>query len=75
MAGDTITVSGTDVNGNPSQTPVKVNDKTLYHLVGDVDSRAIAQGKCVTAYGTTKDASGALQATAITLAAANNGKC
>ncbi|WP_255564798.1 DUF5666 domain-containing protein [Candidatus Mycobacterium methanotrophicum] len=75
VAGDTITVSDTDVNGNPSQTPVKVDDKTRYSLVGAVDSGAIAQGKCITASGTTKDASGALQATVISLAAANNGKC
>jgi hypothetical protein len=75
VAGDTITVSTTDVNGNPSQTPVKVDDKTRYNRVGVVDSGAIAQGKCITAAGKTKDANGALQATAITLAAANNGKC
>jgi hypothetical protein len=75
VAGDTITVSGTDVNGNPSQTPVKVDDKTRYSIVGAVDSGAIAQGKCITAAGKTKDEKGALQATAITLSAANNGKC
>ena len=75
VAGDTITVGITDANGNPSQTAVKVNDKTQYKLVGPADSGAIAQGKCITASGKTKDASGALQATGITLAPANNGKC
>jgi len=75
VAGDTITVSGTDVNGNPSQTAVKVDDKTQYAQVNVANSGAIAQGKCITASGTTKDGGGALQAKAITLAAANNGKC
>ena len=53
---------------------MKVDDKTRYNQVNAVDSGAIAQGKCITALGKTKDQSGALQATAITLAAANNGK-
>lgn len=75
VAGDTITVGGTDVNGNPSQTAVTVNDKTLYAQVVAASTGAIAQGKCITAAGTTKDASGALQALAITLASSNNGKC
>ncbi len=75
VAGDTITVSGTDVNGNPSQTAVKVDDKTRYGQMGVADSGAVAQGKCITAYGKTKDEGGALQAASITLAAANNGKC
>jgi uncharacterized protein DUF5666 len=75
VAGDTITVSTTDASGNPSQTAVKVNDKTQYDQVNHADSGAIAQGKCITASGKTKDANGALQATEITLKAANNGKC
>jgi hypothetical protein len=75
VAGDTITVGITDGNGNPSQTAVTVNDKTQYKLVSPADPWAIAQGKCITASGKTKDASGALQAGSITLSAANNGKC
>lgn len=75
VAGGTITVSGTDVNGNPSQTAVAVDDKTQYWLVSVANSGAIAQGKCITASGTTRDERGALQAAAINLRSANNGKC
>lgn len=75
VEGDTITVSSTDANGKPTETAVKVDDKTRYNQSVTVDSGVIAQGKCITASGKTKDASGTLQATTITLAGADNGKC
>ena len=62
VAGNTINVTVTDANGNPSQTAVTVTDKTHYSKGAPATSQAIAQGKCITASGT-KDGGGTLQAT------------
>ncbi len=61
MAGNTINVTVTDANGNPSQTDVTVTDKTQYTKDASANSQAIAQGKCITARGK-KDGGGTLQA-------------
>ena len=51
-----------------------VTDKTHYTKGVTETSQAIAQGKCINAAGT-KDGGGTLQATFVTLIAANDGKC
>jgi hypothetical protein len=50
------------------------NDQTRYTKGGTETAQAIAQGKCINAAGT-KDGGGTLQATVVTLIAANDGKC
>lgn len=72
VSADTIHVTSTD--GNNTQTAVTVNDKTSYTKKAPADTKAITQGKCMTAKGT-KDNGGALQATTIDLRPATNGKC
>jgi hypothetical protein len=72
VAGNTITINGTDTAGTP-QTTVTVSDKTRYTKEAAANSQAIAQGKCITAQGT--EGSGALQATTIRLQPAADGKC
>jgi hypothetical protein len=74
VAGNTISVTNTDANGNPAQTELTVTDKTYYSKVAPVTSEAIAQGKCINASGT-RDGGGTLQATYVSLTAAKNGKC
>ncbi len=74
VAGNTIHVTVTDANGNPSETDVTVTDTTPYTKQASVTSQAIAQGKCISALGT-KDGGGTLQATVVTLAPATNGYC
>jgi hypothetical protein len=74
VAGNTINVDATDANGNPSQIHVTVTDHTRYTKGVPETSQAVAQGKCISASGT-KDGGGTLQATRVTLTAANNGKC
>jgi hypothetical protein len=74
VAGNTINVTVTDANGNPSQTAVTVTDTTRYSKGISATSQAIAQGKCITAFGT-KDGGDTLQATAVSLGAASDGKC
>jgi hypothetical protein len=74
VAGNTIIVNSTDAGGNSSQTTVTVSDTTKYTKKTAADAQAIAQGKCVVAHGS-KDGGGALQATAITVQQADNGKC
>lgn len=74
VAGNTINVTVTDANGNPSETHVAVTDKTQYTKHASATSEAIAQGKCITAHGK-KDGSGTLQATAVALGPARDGKC
>jgi hypothetical protein len=74
VAGNTIHVTVTDANGNPSQTEVTVADTTQYTKQATVTAQAIEQGKCISAQGT-KDGGGALQATVVTLAPATNGHC
>jgi anthranilate/para-aminobenzoate synthase component I len=75
VAGNTINVTVTDANGNPSQTVVTVTDKTQYIKQVSATTQAIAQGKCITALGT-KDGGGTLQATGVAVSAANDkGQC
>jgi hypothetical protein len=74
VAGNTITVTATDANDSPSQISVTVTDTTKYTKSAPADAQAVAQGKCISARGT-KDASGTLQATKITVRPADNGNC
>jgi Domain of unknown function (DUF5666) len=74
VAGNTITVTGADASGSTSQTNVSVTDTTKYTKQSATDAQALAQGKCVAARGT-KDDSGTLQATAISVQSADNGTC
>ncbi|WP_207544261.1 DUF5666 domain-containing protein [Mycobacterium alsense] len=74
VAGNTITVAGTDDRGNTTQTPVTVDDATKYTKTVTATPDAIASGKCVSASGTL-DNGGALQATTVKLRAAEDGKC
>ncbi len=74
VAGNTITLNGTDAQGNPSSTTVNVTDTTKYTKKTPADAHAIAQGKCLVAHGS-RDGSGALQATKINIQAAENGSC
>jgi hypothetical protein len=74
VAGNTITVNATDADGNSSQSTVSVTDTTKYTKQSATDAQALGQGKCVVALGT-KDDSGTLQATAISVQQAINGTC
>ncbi|WP_199182818.1 DUF5666 domain-containing protein [Mycobacterium sp. 4858] len=74
VTGNTINVTGTDPNGNTTQTAVTVDDKTRYMKQSPATTDAIAPGKCLTARGT-KDNGGALQATSINVRPATDGKC
>jgi hypothetical protein len=69
VAGNTITVNGT---GSP--TTVTVSDKTKYMKEDTANSQAIASGKCINAQGSQANG-GALQATAITVRQAADGRC
>jgi hypothetical protein len=74
VSGTTITVNSTDANGNGSPSTVTVTDTTKYTKQAATDAQALAQGRCVAARGT-KDDSGTLQATAISVQQADNGSC
>jgi Domain of unknown function (DUF5666) len=74
VAGNTITLTATDANGNSSQTNVTVTDTTKYSKKAPADAQALTQGKCISAHGT-KEGSGNLQATSITIKPADNGIC
>ena len=74
VAGNTITVNGADANGNTSATNVTVTDTTKYTKQTATDAQALALGKCIAARGT-KDDTGTLQATAISVQPADNGSC
>jgi hypothetical protein len=74
VTGNTITVAYTDGNGKPAQMNMNGNDQTHYTKGATETSQAIAQGKCINAAGT-KDGGGTLQATVVTLIAADDGKC
>jgi len=74
VAGNTITVNGTDASGSSSPSSVTVTDTTKYTKQAATDAQALAQGKCLAARGT-KDDSGTLQATAISVQQADNGAC
>ena len=71
VAGNTITVNGT---GNTSPTTVTVSDKTKYVKEDTANSQAIASGKCINAQGS-QGAGGTLEATAITVRPAADGRC
>ncbi len=71
VAGNTITVNGSD---SASPTTVTVSDRTKYSKEGAANSQAIASGKCINAQGS-QDNGGALQATAITVRPAADGRC
>jgi hypothetical protein len=74
VAGNTITLNGTDAQGNPSTTTVNVTDTTKYSKKTPADAHAIAQGKCLVAHGT-RDGGNALQAARIDVQDAVNGAC
>lgn len=74
VTGNTINVTGTDPNGNTTQTPVTVDDKTKYSKQSSSTTDAIIPGKCLSAQGTL-DNGGTLQATSIKLRQAVDGKC
>jgi hypothetical protein len=74
VAGNTITVNGTDANGSSSPASVTVTDTTKYTKKAATDAQALAQGKCLAARGN-KDDSGTLQATTISVQQADNGSC
>ena len=74
VAGNTITVNGTDASGGSSPSSVMVTDTTKYTKSAATDAQALTQGKCVSARGT-KDGSGTLQATTISVQQADNGSC
>jgi len=74
VSGNTINVSGTDASGNTTQTAVTVDDRTKYSKQTSANTDAITQGKCLNARGT-MDNAGALQATSISVRAADDGKC
>jgi hypothetical protein len=74
VAGNTISVNATDADGNNSPANVTVTDTTKYTKQTATDAQALGQGKCVAARGT-KDDSGTLQATSISVQQADNGTC
>jgi hypothetical protein len=74
VAGNTMTINATDADGNSSQSTVTVTDTTKYTKQTATDAQALGQGKCIAARGT-KDDSGTLQATAISVQQADNGTC
>jgi Domain of unknown function (DUF5666) len=74
VAGNTMTINATDADGNSSQSNVTVTDTTKYTKQTGTDAQALGQGKCIAARGT-KDDSGTLQATAISVQQADNGTC
>jgi len=74
VAGNTFTLNATDASGNSSQPTVTVTDTTQYTKQAATDAQALAQGRCIAARGT-KDGSGTLQATSISVQSADNGTC
>jgi hypothetical protein len=74
VAGNTIVVASTDADGKPTQTNMNVREQTHLTKGASQSSQAIEQGKCISAAGN-KDGGGTLQATSVTLIAANDGKC
>jgi hypothetical protein len=74
VADNTITVTDAEAGGSTSQTSVTVTDTTKYTKQTATDAQALTQGQCIAARGT-KDDSGTLQATAISVQPADNGTC
>jgi Domain of unknown function (DUF5666) len=73
VAGNTITVTAADATGS-TETNVTVTDATTYTKQAATDAQALEQGKCLAARGT-KDGSGTLQATTISVQPTDNGTC
>ena len=71
--GDTVVVN-VNQNGSTSQANLTVDNNTTYTKRASATSAAITQGECLAARGT-NDTSGALQATNVTVAPAQNGSC
>jgi hypothetical protein len=71
--GNTVVVN-VNQNGSTSQATVTVDNNTTYAKRASATSASITQGKCLAARGT-DDTSGALQATSVTVAPAQNGWC
>ncbi|HEX7322124.1 MAG TPA: DUF5666 domain-containing protein [Mycobacterium sp.] len=74
VAGDTVTVTRTDAAGATSPATVTVTDATHYKRRVPAAAAAITQGSCVAAGGT-RDGSGVLQATRVTVWVATDGAC
>lgn len=74
VTGNTITLTPESATGSTSKVTVTVTDTTSYKKRVAANTGAITQGKCVAARGT-KDSSGVLQATKVTVWAATDGKC
>jgi hypothetical protein len=66
VSGNTITVTSTDAGDKTTQTNVTVTDATSYSKQAAATTQDIQQGKCMATQGT-KDSSGVLQATTISL--------
>lgn len=64
VAGDTVTVTRTDADGNTSPATVTVTDGTHFRRRVPSNAHAVTAGSCVVARGDT-DANGVLQATRI----------
>jgi Domain of unknown function (DUF5666) len=71
--GNTVVVN-VNQNGTTSQANLAVDNNTTYRKRASATSAAITRGECLAARGT-DDSSGALQATSITVAPAQNGSC
>lgn len=75
IEGNSMKVTVSDANGNPSQSEVSVTDKTQYSKSVPATLQAVVKGKCINAFGTL-DGGGTLQATNVSLAPANaKGEC
>ena len=73
VAPNTVVVN-VNQNGSTSQSNLTVDNNTTYTKRASATSAAITQGECLAARGTV-DTSGALQATNVTVAPAQNGSC
>ena len=71
--GNTVVVN-VNQNGSTSQANLTVDNNTTYMKRTSATSAAITQGECLAARGT-NDTNGALQATSVTVAPAQNGSC
>jgi hypothetical protein len=73
VSGNTIVVTTTST-GNPVPTTVDVTDATRYTKRTPATAQSMTQGECIMARGSA-EGSGSLQATAINLRAADDGRC
>jgi hypothetical protein len=72
--GNTVVLNVSGDNGSTSPTNLAVDSNTTYTKRASATPAVITQGECLAAGGS-KDSSGALQATNITVAQENNGTC